>query len=91
MARDLSFKRISYGLFMFVDFADMPFSIDRKSLASIEYQSNQTACNSFVFYPELEFFVLSFNVDHSKLMRFSFCHVLSWFANITNSKPYNFD
>ena len=30
---------------------------------------------------------MGFNVDHSKLMRLSFCHVLSWFANITNSKP----
>ena len=39
------------------------------------------------FYPELEFFVLDFNVDHSKPMRLSFYHVLSWFANITNSKP----
>ena len=30
---------------------------------------------------------MGFNVDHSKLIRLSFCHVLSWFANITNSKP----
>ena len=39
------------------------------------------------FHPELEFFVLDFIIDHSKPMRLSFCHVLSWFANITNSKP----
>ena len=32
---------------------------------------------------------MGFNVDHSKLIRLSFCHVLSWFANITNSKPNN--
>ena len=89
MARDLGFKRISYGLFTYADFANMRFSIDRKSLASIKYQSSQTACNSFVFIPNLSFFVLDFNVDHSKLMRLSFCHVLSWFANITNSKPNN--
>ena len=55
----------------------------------IEYQSNKTACNSFFFHPELELFVLDFNVDHSKPMRLSFCHVLSWFANTTNSKPNN--
>ena len=30
---------------------------------------------------------MGFNVDHSKLIRLSFCYVLSWFANITNSKP----
>ena len=35
-ARDLGFKWISYGLFTFIDFADMLFWIDRKSLASIE-------------------------------------------------------
>ena len=87
MARYLGFKRISYGLFMFADFADMQFSINRKSLASIKYQSNQPTCNSFVILPNLSFFVLGFNVDHSKLMRLSFCHGLSWFANITNSKP----
>ena len=68
MARNLGFKRISYGLFTFADFANMRFWIDQKSLASIEYQSNQTASNSFFFYPELKFFVLGFNVDHSKLM-----------------------
>ena len=33
---------------------------------------------------------MGFNVDHSKLIRLSFCHVLSWFANITNSKPNRF-
>ena len=58
--------------------------LDRSSL-SLD-QSNQPACNSFVFIPNLSFFVLGFNVDHSKLIRLSFCHVLSWFANITNSK-----
>ena len=89
MAHDLCFKRISYGLFTFADFADMQFWIDRKSLASIKYQLNQIACNSFVFIPNLSFFVLGFNVDHSKLIRLSFCHVLSWFANIRNSKPNN--
>ena len=87
MAHNLGFKQISYGLSTFADFSDMQFSINRKSLALIEYQSNQTACNSFVFILNLSFFVLGFNVDHSKLMRLSFCHVLSWFANITNSKP----
>ena len=40
MAHDLGFKWISYGLFKFANFADMRFSIDQKSLASIEYQSN---------------------------------------------------
>ena len=54
-ARDLGFKWISYGLFTFAYFADMRFSIDRKSLTSIEYQSNQTACNSFVFILNLSF------------------------------------
>ena len=34
---------------------------------------------------------MGFNVDHSKLIRLSFCHVLSWFANITNSKPNTFE
>ena len=28
------------------------------------------------FNPELEFFVLDFNVDHSKPMRLRFCHGL---------------
>ena len=88
----MGFKRISHGLFTFVDFADIRLSIDQKSQVPIEYQLNQIACNSFFFfliyfYPELEFFVLGFNVDHSKLIRLSFCHVLSWFTNITNSKP----
>ena len=32
MARDLGFKRISYGLFMFADFADMRFWINRAYL-----------------------------------------------------------
>ena len=73
MTRNLGFKRIGYDLFIF---ADMRFSINRKSLASIEYQLNQTACNSFFLIPNLSFFVLGFNVDHSKLMRLSFCHVL---------------
>ena len=84
MTRNLGFKRIGYDLFTF---ADMRFSINRKSLASIEYQLNQTACNSFFLIPNLSFFVLGFNVDHSKLMRLSFYHVLSWFADIRNSKP----
>ena len=61
---------------------------DFRSIENHQYQSNETTCNSF-FHPKLEFFVLGFNVDHSKLMRLSFCHVLSWFANITNSKPNN--
>ena len=39
----------------FVDFADMRFSINRKSLASIEYQLNQPTCNSFVFILNLSF------------------------------------
>ena len=59
-----------------------------KSNLSLD-RSNQPACNSFVFIPNLSFFVLGFNVGHSKLIRLSFCHVLSWFANITNSKPNN--
>ena len=49
--------------------------------------SNQSAYNSFVFIPSLSVFVLGFNVDHSKLIRLSFFHGLSWFANIKNSKP----
>ena len=75
------------GFLRLLIFADMRFSIDRKSLVAIEYQLNETACNSFFFISNLRFFFLDFNVDHSKPMRLSFCHVLSWFANITNSKP----
>ena len=81
MTRDLGFKRISYGLFMFADFAEI---LDQSNLSFD--QLNQPTYNSFVFIPNLSFFFLGFNVDHSKLMKLSFCHVLLWFANITNSK-----
>ena len=43
---------------------------------SIKYLSNKTDCNSFFFHPKHEFFVVGFNVDHSKLMRLCFCHDL---------------
>ena len=61
------------------------FGLIEPVFGSIEPTSLLLIC----FYPKLEFFVLGFNVDHSKLIRPSFCHVLSWFVNITNSKPNN--
>ena len=39
-----------------------------------------------LFHPELESFVLDFNVDHSKLMRLSFCHGL---PTLQTQKPKN--
>ena len=78
--RNLGFKQISYGLFTFADFlliCDFR-SIEYQSndFQLIEYQSNETYCSSFFFIPNLSFFVLDFNVDHSKPMRLSFCHGL---------------
>ena len=75
-------KRSSYELFTFADFCwyaifDWSSTNQMKQLVT------------HFFHPKLEFFVLDFNVDHSKPMKLSFCHVLSWFANITNSKPKN--
>ena len=45
-ARDLGFKRISYGLFTFADFADMRFWIDRACL-SID-RTNQLVTHLFL-------------------------------------------
>ena len=84
-ARDLGFKRISYGLFTFANFADMRFWINRTN----QFVTHLFLSQTWVFCLKLEFFVLRFIVDHSKLIRLSFCHVLSWFANITKSKPNN--
>ena len=80
MARYLSYKRLSYGLFTFANFC---------WYAIFDWSSTNRMKQlvTHFFHPELEFFVLDFIIDHSKPMRLSFCHVLSWFANITNSKP----
>ena len=80
MACDLGFKQSSYRFFTFADFlliCDFR-SIEYQSndFQLIEYQSNETYCSSFFFIPNLSFFVLDFNVDHSKPMRLSFCHGL---------------
>ena len=52
MARDLGFKRIIYGLFMFADFVDMRLSIDQ---VQIEYQLNEIDYNSFFLIPNMSF------------------------------------
>ena len=80
MACDLGFKWLIYGLFTFANFlliCDFQ-SIEYQSndFRLIKYQLNEIDCNSFFFHPELKFFVLDFNVDHSKPMRLSFYHGL---------------
>ena len=50
-AHDLGFKRISYGLFTFVDFTDMRLSIDQ-----VPIERNRLQLISF--HPEHEFFCL---------------------------------
>ena len=81
----MDFKRISYGLLRLLILLIRDFGSIEPIFGSIDPTSLYLIC----FYPKLEFFVLGFNVDYSKLIRLNFYHVLSWFANITNSKPNN--
>ena len=72
MARDLGFKRISYGLLRLLILLIRDFGSIEPIFGSIEPifgSIEPTSLSLICFYPKLEFFVLGFNVDHSKLMR----------------------
>ena len=65
-------------------------TFDRSSTNQMTFDwlsTNQTKqLVTHFFHPELEFFVLDFNVDHSKPMRLSFCHGL---LTLQTQKPNN--
>ena len=63
----MGFLRLLIFIYLFI-FSDIRLSIDR-----VPIERNRLQLISF--HPEHEFFVLGFNVDHSKLKRLSFCPV----------------